>query len=85
MWCCSLTTCVPLLLLLLLQSVLGNVASVAMGPDGTLWALHRGGRVWDEDTFDTSERITEKDPIAVDVVLQMHPDTGRWCGCKCAA
>ncbi|WIA13049.1 hypothetical protein OEZ86_006342 [Tetradesmus obliquus] len=59
------------------KSVLGNVASVAMGPDGTLWALHRGGRVWDEDTFDTSERITEKDPIAVDVVLQMHPDTGK--------
>jgi hypothetical protein len=61
----------------LLQGVLGNVASVAMGPDGTLWALHRGGRVWDEDTFDTNERITEKDPVAVDVVLQMHPDTGK--------
>jgi hypothetical protein len=77
------------LLLLLLQSVLGNVAAVAMGPDGTLWALHRGGRVWDEDTFDTSERITEQDPIGVDVVLQMHPDTGReWAvgmGCTTAA
>ncbi|KAF6260690.1 PHM/PNGase F domain-containing protein [Scenedesmus sp. NREL 46B-D3] len=59
------------------KSVLGNVAGVAMGPDGTLWALHRGGRVWDEDTFDVSERITEADPIGVDVVLQMHPDTGK--------
>lgn len=56
--------------------MLGNAASVAVGPDGTLWALHRGGRVWDEDTFDVNERITEQDPIMVDVVLQMHPDTG---------
>jgi hypothetical protein len=59
-----------------LQSVLGNVASVTLGPDGSVWALHRGGRVWDENSFDAENRFTGKDPIQVDVVVQMHPATG---------
>lgn len=59
-----------------LQSVLGNVASVTLGPDGSVWALHRGGRVWDERSFDAENRFTGKDPIQVDVVVQMHPATG---------
>ncbi|KAF8067346.1 pam-b [Scenedesmus sp. PABB004] len=58
-------------------TVLGNVASVAVGPDGTLWALHRGGRVWGADTFDAQERMRDPTPIGGDVVVQMHADTGK--------
>jgi hypothetical protein len=47
-----------------------------MGPDGTLWVLTRGGRVWDQQSFDTQERLTAKEPIQSNVVLQLHPDTG---------
>jgi hypothetical protein len=68
--------CVLLLLLLLLQTMLGNAASVTLGPDGMLWVLYRGGRVWDADAFDADFRYLFHDPIPTDVVVQMHPDTG---------
>ncbi len=56
--------------------MLGDVTSVALGPDGTVWALHRAGRVWNMDTFTDDQVIVDTTPIAADVVLQMHPDTG---------
>lgn len=59
-----------------MQGVVGNIASVAMGADGTVWVLSRGGRVWGEGSFDTSNRITHKEPIQSNVVMQLHPDTG---------
>ncbi|KAI8471286.1 MAG: PHM/PNGase F domain-containing protein [Monoraphidium minutum] len=60
------------------QGVLGDVTSVAMGPDGKLWALHRGGAVWDDATFDSgTNRLTAPRAVAADVVLQMDPDTGK--------
>lgn len=55
---------------------MGNVASVSMGPDGTVWVLTRGGRVWDTKSFDGQEHITATEPIESNVVLQLHPDTG---------
>ncbi|KAF6253795.1 hypothetical protein COO60DRAFT_389579 [Scenedesmus sp. NREL 46B-D3] len=64
------------------QSILGAAASVTLGPDGMLWVLYRGGRVWDADSFDADFRYLFHDPIAADIVVQMHPDTGtvlrRW-------
>ncbi|WIA20351.1 hypothetical protein OEZ85_006182 [Tetradesmus obliquus] len=64
------------------QTILGNAASVTLGPDGMLWVLYRGGRVWDADAFDADFRYLFHDPITTDVVVQMHPDTGtvlrRW-------
>jgi hypothetical protein len=62
--------------LLLLQTFLGNAASVTLGPDGMLWVLYRGGRVWDADSFDADFRYLFHDPIQTDIVVQMHPDTG---------
>lgn len=63
--------------------MLGDVASVAVAYDGSLWALHRGGRVWDMSSFDSTNHITDEEPIAVDVIVQMDPDTGKdsWCIC----
>jgi hypothetical protein len=59
------------------QGVVGNIASVALGPDGTVWVLSRGGRVWDKDSFDASgEHLTAKEPIDANVVMQLQPDTG---------
>ncbi len=55
---------------------MGDVASTAIGFDGSLWALHRGGRVWDFNTFDGNNRITYEEPIDSDVVVQMDPETG---------
>lgn len=57
---------------------LGQVAGVAKGPEGTVWVLHRGGRVWDADSFEAPdfERITYKDPIGEDVVVRLDQDTG---------
>lgn len=59
-----------------LQMPLGQVTSVTLGPDGSLWALHRGDHVWDAQAFDSDNIITYKEPIAQNVVVQMHPDTG---------
>lgn len=66
--CCCLSVC--------LQGVVGNIASVALGPDGMVWVLSRGGRVWGQKSFDMSNRITDKEPIQSNVVMQLHPDTG---------
>lgn len=59
-----------------MQSQLGQVTSVTVGPDGSVWALHRGDHVWDAQAFSADQIITYKTPIAQNVVLQMHPDTG---------
>lgn len=58
------------------QGVVGTMASVAMGPDGTVWVLTRGGRVWTPASFNADNTITDTEPIAADVVMQLHPDTG---------
>jgi len=52
---------------------------VALGPDGTLWALHRGGAVWGNSTFDFAERMRQPRLIDVDVVVKMDADTGWFC------
>jgi hypothetical protein len=60
---------------------------VTLAPDGKLWALHRGGVVWDDNTFDFTNKMKKPVPIDVDVVVQMDPDTGEGgfglggCGC----
>ncbi|GBF95833.1 peptidyl-glycine alpha-amidating monooxygenase A precursor [Raphidocelis subcapitata] len=59
------------------KGVLGDVASVALGPDGALWALHRGGAVWDNDSFGPDERLRDPKAIESDVIVQMDPDTGK--------
>ncbi|KAK9908849.1 hypothetical protein WJX75_003782 [Coccomyxa subellipsoidea] len=57
---------------------LGQVAGVAKGPAGTVWVLHRGRRVWDATSFEgpNQERVTYKEPIGEDVVVQLDQDTG---------
>lgn len=58
------------------QGVFGNIASVALGPDGHVWVLSRGGRVWTGKSFDAGEHIIDTEPIQANVVTQLHPDTG---------
>lgn len=57
---------------------LGQVAGVAKGPAGTVWVLHRGRRVWDATSFEgpNQERVTYKEPIGEDVIVQLDQDTG---------
>jgi hypothetical protein len=62
---------------------LGDVASVDLGPDGTLWALHRGSRRWSGSSFDPStNKAADEAAIKEHVVVAMDPDTGavkqRW-------
>lgn len=59
-----------------LQTTLGSVASVAVSPTGQLWAVHRGGRIWGNHSFDDSYKMLSKGAISQDVVVQLHPDTG---------
>jgi hypothetical protein len=47
-----------------------------MGPDGMVWVLTRGGRIWEVDSYDELDQITFKEPIKGPVVFQIHPDTG---------
>jgi hypothetical protein len=56
--------------------VLGDVTSVTLGPDNTLWALHRGGAVWDAATFGDDNKLKAPKPVAADVVVQMDAHTG---------
>jgi hypothetical protein len=64
-------------MLLCPQGVYGAVTSVAQGPDGTMWVLTRGGRVWDGNTFDdTTHVMVDRSLIPVPVVHQLHPETG---------
>ncbi|GFR52234.1 hypothetical protein Agub_g14767 [Astrephomene gubernaculifera] len=63
----------------------GEATGVATGPDGSLWVLYRGSRMWREDTFDPdTNRIKSKAPVPEPVVVQLDPDTGavlrRWGG-----
>jgi hypothetical protein len=62
------------------QGVVGNIASVSVGPDGSVWVLTRGGRVWRDTSFTPDNRLTDKEPIPSNVVLQLHQDTG---ACMC--
>ena len=39
-------------------------------------SIFRGDRIWDMTTFDGSNKVTAKKPIAVDVVARMDADTG---------
>lgn len=57
---------------------LGQVAGIGRGEAGTVWALHRGDRVWDAQSFEgaSGERTTYKTPIAADVVLQLDQESG---------
>lgn len=59
------------------KGLLGQVTSVTLGPDGTLWALYRGDRSWNDSTFHQDNTITFSEPLDIDVVVQMDADTGR--------
>ncbi len=59
------------------QGVFGDVASTAVGPDGSVWVLHRGGAVWDSNTFDESNRMRNTQKIAAPCVHRMDPDPGK--------
>ena len=65
------------------QPFLGQVAGVCKGTQGSVWVLHRGGRVWDANSFtgNNGEVTTYTEPIAEDVVFQIDQDTGRDPGC----
>lgn len=57
---------------------LGQVAGIGRGASGTVWALHRGSRIWDGRSFEggSGERTAYKEPISEDVVLQLDQETG---------
>ena len=57
----------------------GQVAGVAKGHDGTVWVVHRAGRVWDSGSFEDNgagERTLYTSPIAEPVVYQLDQDSG---------
>lgn len=58
---------------------LGQVAGLAKGHRGTVWVLHRAGRIWDAGSFadmGAGEETLLKEPIPQDVVLQLDQETG---------
>jgi hypothetical protein len=64
--------------------VIGDVTSVTVAPGGNLWALHRGGRVWDTSTFTGDHKLAGSPaPIAGDVVVEMDPDSGACARAAC--
>jgi len=44
--------------------------AVTLGPDGTLWALHRGSRSWNANSFSSEGKLAYDKPIAEAVVVQ---------------
>ena len=60
---------------------MGQVAGVARGHNGSVWAFHRGDRVWDGATFTGPrfEHVTLTEPIRQATVLQLDQDTGERC------
>lgn len=60
-----------------MQGVVGSMTSVAMGCDGTVWVLTRGGRPWLLTSYDlNTNKLLDESPINADVVFQLQPDTG---------
>lgn len=44
---------------------LGQVSAVEAVEGGRLWVFHRGGRIWDENSFDLQNKIAHSEPIEV--------------------
>jgi len=62
---------------------MGQVAGIARGHNGSVWAFQRAGRVWGPQSFDASqERITDEQPIGEDVMLELDQDSGAPCICQ---
>jgi peptidylamidoglycolate lyase len=64
---------------------LGQVTSVAVAPDGSVFVLHRGPRVWDSRTFTVNNLFVDaaKGPISTPVLLKFSGDgvlRGVWGG-----
>jgi peptidylamidoglycolate lyase len=64
---------------------LGQVTSVAVAPDGSVFVLHRGPRVWDSRTFTINNLFADaaKGPISTPVLLKFSGDgelRGVWGG-----
>ena len=55
---------------------MGQVAGVARGHNGSVWAFHRAERVWGPDSFGADDRFTEEQPISEAVMLELDQDTG---------
>ena len=58
--------------------ILGQVAGVAKGLNGTVWVFHRAERVWEGSSFSgpNLEHVTHKEPIKGSTVYQLDQDTG---------
>ncbi len=57
--------------------LLGDVTSVAVGPDGSIWQLSRGSSRWEGGTFDPQNRLTARRVVPEAVVAQLEPASGR--------
>ena len=55
---------------------MGQVAGIARGHNGSVWAFHRAERVWGPDSFGADDRFTEEQPISESVMLELDQDTG---------
>eukprot|EP00803_Ostreobium_quekettii_P002596 evm.model.scf_760EXC.6 EVM.evm.TU.scf_760EXC.6 scf_760EXC:55513-65279(+) len=53
-----------------------QISGVTRGPDGYIWALHRGPRSWDIGSFNRNNELKNKTAIDEDVVVQLDPQTG---------
>lgn len=57
---------------------LGGISAVSFDVDGNVVIFHRGDRVWDEHTFNSSNVFMGQDqgPIGLSTVLALEPDSG---------
>ncbi|XP_071514811.1 peptidyl-alpha-hydroxyglycine alpha-amidating lyase 2-like [Panulirus ornatus] len=55
---------------------LGQVAGVSVDPLGQPVVFHRGPRVWDYQSFNTTHHYQGGDPLDEDVVVVLDPETG---------
>ena len=61
---------------------MGQVAGIARGHNGSVWAFHRAGRVWGPASFDADDRFTEEQPIGEAVMVELDQDTGAESACS---
>ncbi|KAK7085482.1 hypothetical protein SK128_021970 [Halocaridina rubra] len=59
-----------------LKLKLGQVAGVAVDPEGRPVVFHRATRTWDYNTFNASHHFQGEGPVEEDVVMVLDPQTG---------